>query len=173
MSAAPSPLDAGSPVSSTSLPPSRTVGLDRAVETVRLALRAAADRSVAHARISLSPRELGGIEIHLRHTAEGLVARVVAEHGGAAQLLQHAGAELRRALEAQGLTLLQLDIGASGEQSGRAAGEQRGFGEAAARRDGTGGSADGDASLASGDAEIPAAPDTLALSNGVLVDVLA
>jgi flagellar hook-length control protein FliK len=167
---APQQLDAATSASATL--PSRGVGLDRAVETVRLALRAAADRGVTHARISLNPRELGGIEIHLRHTADGLVARVVAEHGGAAQLLQHAGAELRRSLEAQGVKLLQLDIGASAEQGGQAAGEQRGFGETGPRRDG-GGDPAADGAAASGETAPNGPASTLALSNGVLVDVLA
>lgn len=168
------PQQLAGPAATATLP-TRGVGLDRAVETVRLALRAAADRGVTQARISLNPRELGGIEIHLRHTAEGLVARVVAEHAGAAQLLQHAGAELRRSLEAQGVTLLQLDIGASGEQSHSAAGEQRGFGEAGDRRDGSArtSTADDPAESLAADGTLGTPDQTLALSNGVLVDVLA
>jgi flagellar hook-length control protein FliK len=94
------------------------------------------------------------------------VARVVAQHAGAAQLLQHAGGELRRSLETQGLTLLQLDIGASGEQGGQAAGEQRGFG-------GSGASADGDAAAADDAAQTDDPDRTLTLPNGALVDVLA
>jgi flagellar hook-length control protein FliK len=168
---APAPALAGpapSTSSSAAAVPGRAVGLDRAVETVRLALSAAAENRVTRARIELSPRELGGIEIHLRQTADGLVARVVAQHAGAAQLLQHAGGELRRSLETQGLTLLQLDIGASGEQGGQAAGEQRGFGGA-----GSGASADGDA-LSRDDAPATDASErTLTLPNGALVDVLA
>jgi flagellar hook-length control protein FliK len=147
-------------------PPARGVGLDHAIETVRLALRASAERGVSHARIELHPRELGGIEIHLRQTADGLVARVVAEHATAAQLLQHAGAELRRSLETQGLTLLRLDIGASGEQDRRAPGEQRGFGDPSGRAAGA------DPGLAEEIASAPA-ETTLTLPNGALIDVLA
>jgi len=153
--------------------PARPVTLDHAVETVRLAMRAAADRGVTHARISLSPAELGGIEIHLRHTADGLVAKVIADTTGAAQLLQQSAADLRRELEQQGLTLLQLDIGASGEQAGEA-GAQRGFGDldgggAAARR-----LADAPADeLLTVATDAPAAPRSLQLPNGALVDVLA
>jgi flagellar hook-length control protein FliK len=151
------------------------VGLEHAVETVRLALRAAADRGVTHARISLTPRELGGIEVHLRQTADGLVARVVAEHATAAQLLQHAGGDLRRSLEAQGLNLLRLDIGASGEQGGRT-GDRRTLADAGA--DGTSNGAhgtDADDPLAAldGAADPTSTTTTLALSNGALVDVLA
>lgn len=163
--------------------PARGVALEHAVETVRLALRAAADRSVAHARISLTPRELGGIDVHLRQTADGLVARVVAQHAAAADLLQQAGAELRRSLEAQGLTLLRLDIGASGEQGGRAAGD-RAAGFANGADDGTDarrgaasrtGAIPTDADLDTGalDGANPADDITLLLPNGALVDVLA
>jgi flagellar hook-length control protein FliK len=155
------------------------VGLEHAVETVRLALRAAADRGVTHARISLTPRELGSIEVHLRQTAEGLVARVVAEHATAAQLLHNAGGELRRQLESQGLTLLRLDIGASGEQGGRAADRQAlaNGGGAFADGDGDGsGRTRGDETdplAALGTADQTSTTTTLALPNGALVDVLA
>ncbi|HKG03922.1 MAG TPA: flagellar hook-length control protein FliK [Conexibacter sp.] len=172
--AAAAPVQSGTPVAATA--PTRGVGLEHAVETVRLALRAAADRGVTHARISLTPRELGSIEVHLRQTADGLVARVVAEHATAAQLLHNAGGELRRQLESQGLTLLRLDIGASGEQGGRAADRQAlangngAFGDNA----GHGRNRGGDAPLAplDGTAET-STTTTLALPNGALVDVLA
>jgi len=154
--------------------PGRGVGLEHAVETVRLALRHGAERGVTHARISLTPRELGSIEVHLRQTADGLVARVVAEHGAAAQQLQQAGAELRRSLEQQGVTVLQLDIGASGDEASRrgaafdAAGafsDRRGRGRDASAEalDETGG----------GDAADTSSVTTLQLPNGALVDVLA
>ena len=153
-----------------STPVSTPVTLDRSVETVRLALRASAANGVTHARISLSPQELGGIEIHLRHTADGLVARVVADSGQAAQLLQQSGGELRKSLEQQGLTLLSLDIGASGEQQAGAAGSQQGFGQQSGL--GPGGPA-GSATLAV-ETDAPAQPATrLPLPNGALVDVLA
>ena len=152
------------------------VGLEHAVETVRLALSAAADRGVTHARISLNPRELGSIEVHLRQTADGLVARVVAQHAGAAQLLQNAGGDLRRALESQGLNLLSLDIGASGEQSGGAADRQAlANGAAGDRSGGRGGQDASDDPLAALDptADQTTTTTTLALANGALVDVLA
>jgi flagellar hook-length control protein FliK len=153
--------------------PARGVALDHAVETVRLALRAGAERGVTHARIQLAPRELGGIEIHLRQTADGLVARVVAQHGAAAQLLQDAGSDLRRQLEQHGLNLLRLDIGASGQQGGRAGSRDAlaDRDEARAGRKRTRAGADRLAPL-----DGAAASDlttTLALPNGALVDVLA
>jgi len=153
--------------------PVRAVGLEHAVETVRLALRHGAERGVTHARISLTPRELGTVEVHLRQTADGLVARVVAEHAGAVQQLQQAGAELRRSLESQGLTLLRLDIGASGEETagrrGAAFDGAAAFGDDRRRRDG----ADPLAPLDGADADAGSAVTTLQLPNGALVDVLA
>lgn len=144
------------------------VGLEHAVETVRLALRAAADRGVSHARISLTPRELGTIEVHLRQTADGLVARVVAQHAAAAQLLQDSGADLRRQLEQSGLTLLRLDIGASNDDAHRRG--ERAFAAAASRQS----APDADDPLTPLDgATETTATATLALPNGALVDVLA
>ena len=156
--------------------PGRGVGLEHAVETVRLALRHGAERGVTHARISLTPRELGSIEVHLRQTADGLVARVVAEHGAAAQQLQQAGAELRRSLEQQGVNVLQLDIGASGDETARRRGAA--FDAAGAfgddRRGNRGDGADALASLdGAADGDEAQAITTLQLPNGALVDVLA
>ncbi|HMJ01463.1 MAG TPA: flagellar hook-length control protein FliK [Conexibacter sp.] len=182
--ASPAPAPAQAPIAAEApapaTPPARGVRLADAVETVRLALRASAERGVAHARISLSPRELGGIEIHLKQTADGLVARVVAEHVAAAQLLHHAGAELRRTLEAQGLTLLQLDVGTDGAEHGAAGGRRDlasgGAGDGSA--DGRpGASARRDAALGGVEAAdldlADSTTTTLALPNGALVDVLA
>lgn len=173
----------------TPLAPTPGVRLAEAVETVKLAFRAAAERGVAHARIALSPRELGGIEIHLKQTADGLLARVVAEHQAAAQLLHTAAAELRRSLEAQGLTLLQLDVGTPGDEQGRgangsgpfgfadgAAGDGRGSGARAGQRGADAGAnrtdADADEEIVLGAAR-GTDPTTIALPNGALVDVLA
>ncbi|HZV72949.1 MAG TPA: flagellar hook-length control protein FliK [Conexibacter sp.] len=178
--AAPASPTSTQPTQASSASPTPGVGLEHAVETVRLALRAAADRGVTHARISLTPRELGGIEVHLRQTADGLVARVVAEHTTAAQLLQQAGGDLRRSLESQGLTLLRLDIGASGEQGGRAPGDGRGLADGASGdgfegRAGRNRATTSDDPLAALDSTTDPASSTttLALSNGALVDVLA
>ena len=93
------------------------VPLAHAIETVRMTIEMAASRGYSQARIDLSPPELGSIRIHLHQTADGLVARVVAEHGAAAQTLQQGGQDLRRSLEQAGLPLLRLDIEASGQQA--------------------------------------------------------
>jgi flagellar hook-length control protein FliK len=184
----PSSSSAPPPAATPAPPPAAAaahgIRLAEAVETVKLAFRAAAERGVAHARIALSPRELGGIEIHLKQTADGLVARVVAEHQAAAQLLQHAGAELRRSLEGQGLTLLQLDVGTPGDERGRGAadsglpgfangttGDGRGSGARAGQQDRATADVD-DEEIVVGSAG-GSDPTTLALPNGALVDVLA
>ena len=177
--AAPTAAPAASASAAPSAPPTpaRAVGLEHAVETVRLALRAGAERGVSHARISLTPRALGTIEIHLRQTSDGLVARVVAEHGAAVQQLQQAGGELRRQLEQSGINLLRLDIGASGEDAGRAA-DRRAFAGAFGDDD-RGGSRDrgaaGDDPLAPLDGAVDptTSTTTLTLPNGALIDVLA
>ncbi|MGN6187938.1 MAG: flagellar hook-length control protein FliK [Conexibacter sp.] len=170
------PASAPASASSDTPLPARAVGLEHAVETVQLALRHGAERGVTHARISLTPRELGSIEVHLRQTADGLVARVVAQHGAAAQQLQQAGAELRRSLEQQGLNVLRLDIGASGDET---AGRRGAAFDAAFGQDGRGGRrGDGADPLASLDGAADGDPaatatTTLQLPNGALVDVLA
>ena len=96
------------------------VSLAHAIETVRMTIEMAAGRGYSQARIELSPPELGAIRIHLHQTADGLIARVVAEHAGAAQTLQQGGSDLRRSLEQAGLPLLRLDIEASGQQGAQA-----------------------------------------------------
>jgi flagellar hook-length control protein FliK len=151
----------------------RGVPLDHAVETVRLAMRAGAERGVTHARITLTPVDLGSIEIHLRHTSDGILARVVADNAGATQLLQQSGGDLRRALEQQGLSLLRLDIGASGEQAGQT-GTRRDVGAFAGDRGGSRAGLRADEAVIAVETDAPARPgDVLNLSNGALVDVLA
>ena len=145
-----------------------SVTLAQAVETVRLTVSAAAQRGVTRARIALRPEELGGVEVHLRHTAEGLSARVVAEVPEAAHLLSQAAGELRRTLEQQGVNIVRIDVGTAGDEAtgpgaGAAGNEQRG-----GRRQG-GSSAAGDTP----ETDLPIPERTIELPNGALVDVLA
>jgi flagellar hook-length control protein FliK len=145
-----------------------SVPLAQAVETVRLTIGASAQRGVTRARIALRPEELGGVEVHLRHTAEGLSARVVAEVPEAAHLLSQAAGELRRTLEQQGVNVVRIDVGTAGDEAtgtgaGAAGNEQRG-----GRRHG-GSTAAGDAS----ETDLPTPDRTIELPNGALVDVLA
>lgn len=138
------------------------VPLARAAENVEHVLRLAANRGVTHARITLNPEQLGSIDVHMRHTADGIVARVVAHAPEAVQQLQQAVADLRRALEGQGLNLLNLDIGHSGDEAGRAGADSRDD------RGRSKGAQDADGAVAD-----TATTSTLQLPNGVLVDVLA
>jgi hypothetical protein len=155
----------------TPVPTRRAVPLHEVVETVRLTLHAASDRGVTRARIALRPVELGGVDVLVHHSAEGLTARVVAESPEAAQLLQQAAGELRRSFDALGLTLLRVDVGTSGDRE-EAAGAGAGGGASGREGAGDGGARRGDR----GGAGNPAAHithHTIELVNGALVDVLA
>jgi flagellar hook-length control protein FliK len=121
--------------------------------------------------MSLRPAELGGVEIHLQQTASGLIASVVADGAEAAQVLQQAGHDLRRQLEAHGIELQRLDISYSGEErsGARSAEAQTGDGQ---------NSSTGDNSTATDGGDLTPtdelnATSTLELPDGVLVDVLA
>jgi flagellar hook-length control protein FliK len=142
--------------------------MQQAVETVRLTLSAAAQRGVTRARIALRPEELGGVEVHLRHTAEGLSARVVAEAPEAARLLAQAAGELRRTLEAQGLNVVRIDVGtAGGDAAGTGAGATGSEQRDGRRTGGQTGDHDG------AETDLPTDDTTIELPNGALVDVLA
>jgi flagellar hook-length control protein FliK len=143
------------------LPTATPVPLARAAEAVEHVLRVATSRGgVTHARIALRPAELGSIDVHIRSTAEGLVARIVAHTAQTVQTLEHAANDLRHSLEEQGLNLKSLDIGQPGErEAGRAGADARGHAP------GT------DESVAT-DGE-DTTTETLRLPSGVLVDVLA
>jgi flagellar hook-length control protein FliK len=140
------------------------VPLSRSAEAVEHVLRLASAQGVTHARIALKPQELGSVDVHIRSTNEGIVARVVAHSAESVQTLQHAANDLRRSLEEQGVNVLSLDISQADERS--------------ATRSGSGG-----AELASGKREqaddqaasdeTPTTTSTLRLPSGVLVDVLA
>jgi flagellar hook-length control protein FliK len=139
------------------------VGLEHAIETVRMTVDMAAKQGVTQARIQLSPESLGGIRIQLSQSSDGLVARVVAEHSAAAQTLQQGASELRRSLEASGVPLLRLDIetqgqrGENAQDSGRTAN----------------GAASADVPADEQDESSGAQPVTVELSNGAIVNVLA
>jgi flagellar hook-length control protein FliK len=125
------------------------------------------------ARIELSPESLGAIQIHLQHTPDGLVARVVTEHPEAAQTLSQGSDDLKRQLQQNGTTLLRLDIESSGQQgAGRdgQAGSASGSDDTDQARSGTG-SADDDTAEAvgAGSADTP----LHIFSGSALVNVLA
>jgi flagellar hook-length control protein FliK len=147
---------------------SGSVPLAQAVETVRLTVSAAARSGVTRARIALRPEELGGVEVHLRHTAEGLTARVVADVPEAAHLLAQAAGELRRSLEQQGVNIVRIDVGTAGDEAAGTGTGAAGHEQRDGRRNG-GSNAAGDAP----ETDLPIPDRTIELPNGALVDVLA
>ena len=126
-------------------------------------LSLASARGITHARIALHPAELGSIDVHIRSTADGLVARVVAHSAEAVQTLQHSAGDLRRSLEEQGINVLNLDVSQSGESgTGRAGSESNGRS-----------TYEGPSAGTDGDETTTTETRTLRLPSGVLVDVLA
>jgi flagellar hook-length control protein FliK len=91
------------------------VSMARAIEAIHAAVEQGVSSGISQARIQLSPASLGTIRINLQHTADGVVARVIADHPEATQTLQQGSDDLRRSLESSGVTLLRLDIGTRGE----------------------------------------------------------
>ncbi len=100
------------------------VPMQEMIDSIGATIELAARQGIAKARIELQPEELGHISIRLSQTGEGLRARVTADTPAGAQALSQGRSELRQSLSSLGLSLLQLDIGSSGqpqtgEQDGR------------------------------------------------------
>jgi Flagellar hook-length control protein FliK len=89
------------------------VDLAHLIEQTRATIAMAVRQGSSQASMQISPASLGSIRIHLQTTAQGLIARLIADHPDAAQTLQQGGGDLRRSLQETGLPLLQLDIGTS------------------------------------------------------------
>jgi flagellar hook-length control protein FliK len=107
----PTMLSAGPARPLSSAPPTAYgVRLEQAVEAMRTTIAMATRQGSSSARIQLSPESLGGLQIHLQKTPDGIVARVIADHASAAQTLAQNGDELRRSLASHGVTLLRLDV---------------------------------------------------------------
>lgn len=107
-----------------SLLPVPGVPMQEMIDSIGATIELAARQGIAKARIELQPEELGHISIRLSQTSEGLRARVTADTPAGAQALNQGRSELRQSLSSLGLSLLQLDIGSSGqpqtgEQDGR------------------------------------------------------
>jgi flagellar hook-length control protein FliK len=152
--------------------PQRSAPLHRAPEAVAQLLHVAADRGVSRARLALHPQELGGIEVQLSVTAQGLTAKLVADSPEAARMLAQAGDDLRRSLEARDVNLISLEVSTSGEERREtAAGTFTGDGDGASPQTSPSPSDAGTAESAA-DADLPL-PATLELPDGLLVDVLA
>ena len=148
--------------------------LYRAVETTGLLLHVAAERGVTHARLNLKPVELGGIEVRLQSTPQGVSAQLVADSPEAARMLTQASEDLRRQLAERDVTLLSLDVSTSSEQRHEnAAGGFGAFGDDNYRPGFGSSQRTGVSDAETVDAAPAAAETTLVLPDGVLVDVLA
>jgi flagellar hook-length control protein FliK len=147
-----------------------SVHLQEAVDAVRATFTAANQAGISSARISLTPASLGGIKISLTQTPDGLVARVATDHPESAQTLQQNSGDLRRSLEASGMSLLRLDIGSSGQQSlpGFTGSDQNG-----SPSSGNGNWASAPSDSADGDETQTPTELTIELTSGSLVNVLA
>jgi flagellar hook-length control protein FliK len=104
--------------------PAPGVPMQEMIDSIGATIELAARQGISRARIELQPEELGHISIRLSQTSEGLRARVTADTPAGAQALNQGRSELRQSLSSLGLSLLQLDIGSSGqpqtgEQDGR------------------------------------------------------
>lgn len=91
------------------------VPMQEIIDSIGATIELAARQGIAKARIELQPEELGHISIRLSQTSEGLRARVSADTPAGAQALSQGRSELRQSLSSLGLSLLQLDIGSSGQ----------------------------------------------------------
>ena len=146
--------------------------LYRAVETTATLLHVAAERGVTHARLNLKPVELGGIEVRLQSTPQGVSAQLVADSPEAARMLAQASDDLRRQLADRDVTLLSLDVSTQSDQRHEAAaGGADGFGDQ--YRPGGNSSSSRTHHGESADPAPAPAETTLVLPGGVLVDVLA
>jgi len=146
--------------------PGSGVRLAQMVETVRTTIEIGARQGTPQMRIALSPASLGGLQIHLTETPNGIVARIVAEHSAAATTLQQGSDDLRRSLQSGGLTLLSLDIESS-DQRGAASSDPNIGGSGSRQSD------DAEPDVASADGVTDLQPLTTAPPAGSLVNVLA
>ena len=170
------PQTEAAPAASAPAPVRGATTLQHLARTVDVALQMGQARGITRARLHLHPAELGAIELHLRQTASGMTARVVAESPEAVAVLQQASNDLRRSLEQAGITLTGLDIGARADQQA----EQRTFAgafDASNRDDDRSGATGRGYGSQSGDDTEPTLDQTIRarvpLPGGALVDVLA
>ena len=158
------------PATASSVPTAYGVRLAEAAEKVSNTIAMGARDGMSVARIELSPENLGAIQIHLQHTPDGIVARVVTEHPEAAQTLSQSSDDLKRQLQQNGTALLRLDIESSGHQR---SGEQDQTGSAPGST-GSGSSAgSSDEDAVDADGAISTDTPLHTLSGSALVNVLA
>jgi flagellar hook-length control protein FliK len=168
------PLSVAAPVLSSSAPVmasaagSGAVELQQMIESIHATVELAARQGASQARISLQPRELGEIRIHLSQTSDGLLARVTADSAAAAQTLAGGRSELQQSLSTLGVSLLRLDIGSSGQpQTGEREGGFAGEPERSSVPKATEGTEESPVELIGSTATVGG------LDSGGLVDVLA
>ena len=89
------------------------------------AIRLAVRDGHTFARISMRPPELGAIEIRLQYRAGEVLAEVRAENAQTLGVLAQTATDLRRQLEAQGITLADLQLHHSQDDSDRRDGAGR------------------------------------------------
>jgi flagellar hook-length control protein FliK len=87
-----------------------SVRLAELAKAAQTAITVTSQNGGTTARIVLHPAELGSVQIHLRYSSDGVTATIRADSPQAAQVLHEAAPDLRRALEGQGLSLLDLDV---------------------------------------------------------------
>jgi flagellar hook-length control protein FliK len=166
---APAPAAPAAPPAPPQAPAQHTPRLAIASEHVQALLRIASHRGQAQAHLALKPEELGGVEVRLRVTTQGLVASITADRPDSAQVLQQAGTDLRKAFEAAGVDVASIDIGFAGDGAGSRANERQAeAGTTSRARSGA----------AQDDELSPIDPDTTTATTttialGALVDVLA
>lgn len=90
--------------------------LDHLSAVATAVMQTSARTGIGRARIDLRPAELGHVEIRLSYNADGVRATVTAQNADAVHALSSATGDLRRALEAQGLTVLALDVNHAGAE---------------------------------------------------------
>ena len=170
------PQTEAAPATSAPAPVRGATTLQHLARTVDAAMQMGHARGITRAKLHLHPAELGAIELHLRHTASGMTARVVADSPEAVAVLQQASSDLRRSLEQAGITLTGLDIGARADQQA----EQRTFAGAfdtSSRDDDRSGARGRGTGRQNGDTAEPTLDQTirarLPLPGGALVDVIA
>lgn len=147
-------------------PAPRPVTVRELPETLQATIRVAVRERGAQARIVLRPAELGEVDIRLRYHDGGVSATVTAASEAAADTLVQAAPDLRRSLEAQGLTLVALDVRHSGA-------EQRGpHDDPDVRQEPSRDRGENRAELSPTDVEIDVEPSRLPLGSR-LIDVLA
>jgi flagellar hook-length control protein FliK len=123
MSSTPAQAEGAAPASETGAPthaaaataPAGRVRILELAESMRAVVSVANRRGSATARIMLRPDTLGGVQVKLRAGRDGVSAELIADSAHAAQALATAGGDLRRALEAQGVNLLGLDVRTAGD----------------------------------------------------------